>query len=141
MMAVDDLESRMRYLESEMAGEKLVTREILQKTLRSRDEIAATRTDITRLDMKIDRMAADTSLINAAQLGQGQMLNILVQDVRAIRTRQDAMDAKLLTMDSKLLTMDSKLVTIDSKLVTIDSKLDVVLEVVRELASHAQPAI
>jgi hypothetical protein len=55
----DDMNDRIRFLESEMAGEKVVTRHILEKTQHNGDDIAAVRTDITRLDLKVDRMAND----------------------------------------------------------------------------------
>jgi hypothetical protein len=165
----DDLEQRMRYLESEMAGEKLVTRSVLGKAQRYTNEIAAVRVEITRMDAKVDRISGDIMLINAAQISQGTMLNILVQDVRLLRTEigqvrsemhseigqvrsevgelrveigdlRSEMDARFSAMDARFSAMDAKFNAIDAKFNTMDAKFDVVLAAIRTIAPPAPPA-
>lgn len=88
----------MRYLESEIEGEKLVTRNILQRAQRNGADIAAARTDIGRMDVKVDDVVSRLTLIEAAQISQGQMLNILVQEARAVRAELTEMKAMLGTI-------------------------------------------
>jgi hypothetical protein len=155
----DDLESRMRFLESEMAGEKIVTRHILEKTQRNANEIAAVRVDIACLDSKIDCMAADITLINAAQISQGSMLNILVQDVRQMRMDMTQMRAEMRTeigqVRSELRTEIGEMRTeidevrseigqvrseMDARFNAVDARFDAVLAAIRAIAPHAPPA-
>jgi uncharacterized coiled-coil DUF342 family protein len=82
----DDMLDRIRFLEGEIAGEKIVTRHILEKVQRISDEIAAVRTDIGRLDIKNDRLSDEMALVKGAQVTQGQALSVLTQDVRGLRT-------------------------------------------------------
>jgi ribosomal protein L29 len=88
MASLDELNSRTRYLESEIEGEKTITRHIFDSTRRHAEEISAVR-------LAQERMAGDVALVKTAQISQGQMLNILVQDVGALRNEMAALRAEL----------------------------------------------
>jgi hypothetical protein len=48
------LQARVDVLESEVEGEKLVTRHILQETRRNSDDLAAIKTRLERVEGKVD---------------------------------------------------------------------------------------
>ncbi len=79
MVTVEELDIRLRIVESEIAGEKLVSRHVLTQAQHNADDIAEIRTQYRHL-------ANDMALVKAAQVAQGGTLNILVQDVREMRT-------------------------------------------------------
>ena len=54
--------------------------------------------DLSGLTSRVDHIASNVVLANAALNSQGARLNVLTQDVREIRTRLDGMDAKLDTV-------------------------------------------
>jgi hypothetical protein len=83
MATLDDLNDRVRFLESEVAGEKVVTRHILEQVSHNSTDLAVFRSETTRA---LDQLRGDMALVKAAQISQGGALNILVQDVRELRT-------------------------------------------------------
>jgi hypothetical protein len=80
----DDMMQRIRFLESEMEGEKVVTRHILTKVQEATGDIAALR-------VEVGRVADDMVLVKGAQIVQGQALNILTQEVRGLRAETTAL--------------------------------------------------
>jgi len=88
MASLDELNSRTRYLESEIEGEKTITRHIFDSTRRHAEEISAVRP-------AQERIAGDVALVKTAQISQGQMLNILVQDVGALRNEAAALRSEI----------------------------------------------
>jgi hypothetical protein len=124
----DDMNDRIRFVESEMAGEQVVIRHVLEKTQRNGDDIAAVRTDITRLDLKIDRVANDVAVVKGAQMGQGTMLTILVQDVREMRTRLEAFERGVTirfdAVDTKFSKIDTRFDAVDTRFSKIDTRFD-----------------
>jgi hypothetical protein len=89
-------------LTGEVEGEKTVTRHVLEQTMRNgdvllavRSEVGSMRVDVSGLTSRVDHIASNVVLANAALNSQGTRLNVLTQDVREIRTRLDGMDAKL----------------------------------------------
>jgi len=86
----------------EVEGEKTVTRHVLEQSMRNgdvllalRSEVGFVRTDLSALTSRVDHIASNVVLANAALNSHGTRLNVLTQDVREIRTRLDGMDAKL----------------------------------------------
>jgi chromosome segregation ATPase len=99
---IDELERRVRTLEEEAEGEKAVTRQVLEQSIRNgdyllalRSEVASVRVDLHALTSRVDHIAGDVVQANAALVSHGRRLNTLTQDVREIRTRLDGMDTKL----------------------------------------------
>jgi chromosome segregation ATPase len=98
VMPTDGFEDRLRELESEVAGEKLVTRHVLEQNRRNIDNLLALRADIgtVKLDLgtvtaRIDYLAGDVAQIHAAVVGHTTVLNVLMQDVGLLRTAQNAL--------------------------------------------------
>jgi chromosome segregation ATPase len=50
----DEFEARVGVLESEVEGEKLVTRHVLEQTRRNGDDLAALKTRLARVEEKVD---------------------------------------------------------------------------------------
>jgi hypothetical protein len=50
---------------------------------------------LTTLDMKVDRLTDDMAVVKTALTTHGTMLNIVLLDVREIRTRLDAMERRM----------------------------------------------
>jgi hypothetical protein len=86
MASLDELSSKTRYLENEIEGEKVLTRHIFDSTRRHAEELSALRVEIATLRLVNERIGGDVALVKTAQMSQGQTLNILVQDVREMRT-------------------------------------------------------
>jgi len=73
-----EFDGRMRVLEGEVEGEKLVTRHILEQTQRNGDDLAA-------LKARVDHLSSDVALVRGAVTGHTALLNVLVQDVGQLR--------------------------------------------------------
>ncbi len=74
----EEFEGRMRVLEGEVEGEKLVTRYILEQTQRNGDDLAA-------IKARVDHLSIDVALVRGAVTGHTALLNVLVQDVGQLR--------------------------------------------------------
>jgi chromosome segregation ATPase len=59
------LERRVTALEQEVEGEKLVTRHILEQTRRNGDDIAAMRTQLGRIEGRIDKVEVAMSSLKS----------------------------------------------------------------------------
>jgi len=77
-MTRDEFEGRMRVLEGEVEGEKLVTRYILEQTKRNGDDLAT-------IKARVDHLSIDVALVRGAVTGHTALLNVLVQDVGQLR--------------------------------------------------------
>ena len=92
MVTMDELDIRVRVLEDEVAGEKPVTRHVLEQAIRNgdvlnavRSEAATTRLDLIGLTSRVDHIAGDVTVANAALRSHGTLLNVLRQDVTTLR--------------------------------------------------------
>jgi uncharacterized protein YoxC len=77
----EELERRVRELASDVEGEKMVTRHILDQCRRNGAEIAAVRIELGTLGLRIDHLAGDVTQARAAL----NRLNIITQDVALLR--------------------------------------------------------
>src|SRR5215510_253246 len=80
----EEFDGRMRVLEGEVEGEKLVTRHILQQTKRNGDDLAA-------IKARVDHLSIDVALVRGAVTGHTALLNVLVQDVGQLRQETGGM--------------------------------------------------
>jgi chromosome segregation ATPase len=104
-----DFESRLRSIESEVEGEKALTRHIFKKASGNDGEIAAIRVEITTLRLQAERAAGNVELVKTMQVSQGTMLNILAQDVREIRTEIGQMNAQMGEMRMEMGEMSTEI--------------------------------
>jgi chromosome segregation ATPase len=145
MVLIEDLDMRLRIFESEIEGEKLVTRHVLTQARLNADDLAEIKT-------KLRHFGDDIVLIKAAQLAQGTTMNIVLQDVTALRTdatelrrgleatnarldatnaRLDAIDVRLDAMKARLDAMDVRLDAMKARLDAMDERLDAELGALR----------
>ena len=80
----EEFDRRMRVLEGEVEGEKLVTRYILEQTQRNGDDLGALKT-------RVDHLSNDVALVRGAVTAHTGLLNVLVQDVGQVRQEMGAM--------------------------------------------------
>lgn len=78
MVTVEELDARLRVVESEVSGEKAVTRYLLEQTRLNGDELSAIKTQVRHL-------TENMTVANAALQSQGTLLNVLRQDVTTLR--------------------------------------------------------
>ncbi len=88
----EELERRVTTAESEIEGEKLVSRYAVEQSTRSteaflglRSEVAALRTDIAVATARIDHLGGEAAATRAALVRHGRALDVLQQDVGALR--------------------------------------------------------
>jgi hypothetical protein len=96
----EEFETRVRPLEDEIAGEKAVTRHMLDQTRRNGDDLAAVRSELatfrselSTVKARVDHVAGDVAIIKADLGRHGRMLDVLVQDMRMIRAALEVRDA------------------------------------------------
>jgi hypothetical protein len=73
----EEFERRMRVLEGEVGGEKLITRHILEQGRRNGDDLATLKTD--------------SALMRAELTSHSARLDVLTQDVKALRNETTAL--------------------------------------------------
>jgi chromosome segregation ATPase len=126
MATIDELERRVRFVESEVEGEKAVTRSVYEQSVRNgdqlgalRSEVATARVDIQAMTSRVDHVAQEVVQNTAALRNHGTLLTILQQDVTALRgdaielrRGQEAINARLDGMDVRLDRMESSIATI-----------------------------
>ena len=88
----EEFERRVRVLEGEVEGEKLVTRHILEQTRRNGDDLATLKTDSALMRAELTRHSA--------------LLNVLTQDVREIRTEMGQIRSTLNRQEERLSALD-----------------------------------
>jgi len=80
-MTADVTREEFRALESEVEGEKLVTRHILEQTRRNGDEIAAVKTRLNRVEEKVDGLDRKVDGLDRKFDGLTKSLPSIVGDV------------------------------------------------------------
>jgi hypothetical protein len=98
----EELERRVRVAESEIEGEKTVTRYVLQQIRINNDNVIGLKVDVGTLVLRTDRLGDDMTVANAALRNHGMLLTLLQQDVAALRLDatelrrgQEAINARL----------------------------------------------
>lgn len=120
-----DLDHRVRELTAEVAGEKYVTRHVLEQANLNADDLGTIKTDMRHLK-------GDMSLVRAVLTHQSERMNTLVQDVTLLRQ-----DVTLLRRDMEALhaEMDRRFDAIERRM---DERFDAVLEAIRTLAPRGE---
>jgi chromosome segregation ATPase len=108
-----EFEDRMRVLESEMEGEKAVTRHVLQHARLNGDDLATMKAQLAHL-------ADDMVLVKAALNTHGTRLNVLTQDVREIRMELGQIHSEMGQVRSEMGQMHSEMGDIRTKLDALD---------------------
>jgi uncharacterized coiled-coil DUF342 family protein len=133
MTTVEHLNIRVGIVESEVEGEKAVTRYAVEQVRLNTDELTAFRSEAR---LRLDRIVGDTALVKAAQIAQGGTLNILVQDVRELRTEVMAMRREMRTEIGGLRMEVGQLRTETSELRTETRELRTEMNELRTEVNH-----
>ena len=88
----EEFEAFKRELKGEVEGEKAVTRHILEQTHRNGDDLGSIKSRLDRVEARIDHIAGDTVVLRADLGRVVRMLDVLVQDIRLIRTALEGRD-------------------------------------------------
>ena len=88
----EELERRLTTAESEIEGEKLVSRYAIEQSARSteaflalRSEVAALRADIAAVAARVDHLGSEAAVTRASLIRHGRALDVLQQDVGGLR--------------------------------------------------------
>src|SRR5215470_9675723 len=84
----EEFERRIGVLQSEIEGEKRVTRHVLEQARLNGDDLAA-------MKAQLSHVTYDMVLVKAALDSHGNRLNVLTQDVREIRLEMGQMRAEM----------------------------------------------
>lgn len=95
MPTIDDLDDRTRYLESEIEGEKAVTRHVLQQATLNADDLATLKTGVRQVGEQM-------FVVNATLATHATRLNVLTQDVQLIRQQMTALRRELAAAGSDI---------------------------------------
>jgi chromosome segregation ATPase len=95
MVTVDELDSRTRYLEGEVEGEKAVTRHVLTQASLNADDLGTLKTQVRHLTEQM-------VLVNAALSTHGNRLNVLTQDVTMLRQEVTVLRGEVTALRSEM---------------------------------------
>jgi chromosome segregation ATPase len=133
MATIEELDRRVQYVESEIEGEKLVTRRVLEQSVRNgdqlgalRSEVVTARVDIQALTSRMDHIAGEVVQNTAALRNHGTLLTMLQQDAAALRSDatelrngQEAINVRLDHVDTRLDRMESNIGRMESNIAAI----------------------
>jgi chromosome segregation ATPase len=89
MATIDELESRLRFVEADVASEKEVSLATLQQAVRNGAVLNNLRTEVGATTQRVDQLVADAAVANSTLRHHSTLLAVLQQDVTAFR--QDIM--------------------------------------------------
>jgi chaperonin cofactor prefoldin len=134
----------MRYIESEVEGEKPITRTVLEQSIRNgaqldalRSEVATSRVDIQALGARVDAIIGDLVQNTAAIRNHGTLLTMVQQDVVVLRSDatelrrgQEAISARIDRLES----------TTNTRIDRLESTINTTINALREEAAtrHAE---
>ncbi len=92
MTTIDELESRLRFVEADVASEKEISLATLQQSVRNgavlnglRTEVNGLRTEVSAATTRVDQLVADAAIANSTLRHHSTLLVVLQQDVTAFR--------------------------------------------------------
>jgi chromosome segregation ATPase len=85
MTTVDELESRLRFVEADVASEKEISLATLQQSVRNGAVLNGLRTEVSAATTRIDQLVADAAVANSTLRHHSTVLVVLQQDVTAFR--------------------------------------------------------
>jgi hypothetical protein len=91
----DDLRDRVRTLESDSEGERLVNLRLLEQQQRITAELVTMRGAVDVLSVQVNKLADDMAVVQRTLIRHGRALDVVQQDVRQIRDEQGSMNRKL----------------------------------------------
>jgi len=135
---MEQLNTEVRILASEVEGEKAVMRYSLEQVRMNTHELTTFRAEAR---MRLDNILSDIPLIKAAQVAQGGVLNVLVQDVRAIRLDTTALRRDMEQVNFRLDKVEARLDKIETRLDQVEARLEIRLDRLENLFQEGITAI
>ena len=123
-MMADELERRVRTLEEELNGERHVSRYSVEQAGRTSEVLHTVRAEVSAVAARVDVLAGDMASVKAALGMHGRALDVLMQDVRQLRSGQDAINVRLDHMEARLDRMEARLDGMEARLERVDARLD-----------------
>jgi hypothetical protein len=120
MAAIDALEQRVRTVEEELAGERHVSRYMVEQAARNSEVLHAARSEVGAVTGRVDMLGADMAAVKATLATHGRALDILQQDVRLLRSEVGELNRRL----------DTELGRLNTELGGINGKLDILIAAV-----------
>jgi predicted nuclease with TOPRIM domain len=124
MMTIDELDSRTRYLESEVEGEKAVTRHVLSQAGLNADDLGTLKTQVRHLTEQM-------VLVNAALSTHGNRLNVLTQDVTMLRQEVivlrgevNALRGEVTALRGEVSALRGEVTTLHGEVTTLRGEMD-----------------
>jgi chromosome segregation ATPase len=144
MATIDELESRMRFVEADIASEKEISLATLQQAVRNGAALSNLRTEAGATTQRIDQLVADAAVANSTLRHHSTLLTVLQQDVTAFRHdvtalrrgqeelhhRLDGIDARLDRQDTRFDGMDGRLDRTDARLDRMEQNIAAILAAV-----------
>jgi hypothetical protein len=138
----EELERRVKTAESEIEGEKQVSRYAIEQSRRSteafmalRTEVAALRAEVAMVAGRVDYIAGEAAVMRATLMHHGRALDVLQQDVGALRNDTIALRNDMIAMRQDMATRQGLTAVRDelrSELTTVRHDLRSEMAVVRE---------
>jgi chromosome segregation ATPase len=102
----DGLESRVRTLEEELNGERHVSRYQVEQAGRNSEVLHAVRAEVGTMTGRVDVLKGDMASVKAALAMHGRALDVLMQDVRQLRSGQDELRQDVSEIKARLDRME-----------------------------------
>jgi hypothetical protein len=83
MATIDELESRLRFVEADVASEKEISLATLQQSVRDGAVLNNLRTEVGAATQRVDQLVADAAVANSTLCRHSTLLAVLQQDVAA----------------------------------------------------------
>jgi chromosome segregation ATPase len=128
----EEFERRMRVLESEMDGEKAVTRHVLEHARLNGDDLAA-------MKAQLSHVADDMVVVKATLNSHGTRLNLLTQDVAMIRQEVTALRGEMTILHGDVTTLRGDVTTLRGDVTTLQRNMAMVLEDVAAIRAAVAP--
>ncbi len=142
MAATDELERRVRTVEEELAGERHVSRYMVEQAVRNGEVLHAARSEVGAVTGRMDILGADMAAVKAALAMHGRALDVLQQDVRQLRSEVGELNRRLGKLDTEIGELNNRLGTdlgelnrkLDTEIGELNNRLDTELgEINRKL--------
>jgi len=85
MTTIDEPESRLRFVEADVASEKEISLATLQQSVRNGAVLNGLRTEVSAATTRVDQLVADAAVANSTLRHHSTLLAVLQQDVTAFR--------------------------------------------------------
>src|SRR6516164_412984 len=85
MATMDELESRLRFVEANVASEKEISLATLRQSVRNGAVLNSLRTEVGATTQRVDQLVADAAIASSTLRHHSTLLAVLQQDVTAFR--------------------------------------------------------